>query len=181
MVKRASCVVAYRDEQSGRIHLAADSQAIDSSGTREEIAQSKILLHGGVAVAVVGSLRVAQIVGRLLREQEPQAQGPALMEWLAETLAAELEAAEGVDAETEWLAIVASDSRLFVLQRDFSWYEPVLPFVAEGAGADAAWAVLWLLYLGLLSLPPQEAVRWAIHAAMTRNSRVGGEVHTATL
>lgn len=180
MVKSSSCVAAYRDE-SGRIYLAADSQAIDSSGTREEIAQPKILLHEGAAVAIVGSLRVAQIMGRLLREQEPQAQGPALMEWLAEALAAELEAAEGVDAETEWLAVVASDSRLFVLQRDFSWYEPTLPFLAEGAGADAAWAVLWLLHLGLLSLPPQEAVRWAIYAAMTRNSRVGGEVHTATL
>lgn len=175
-LKVGSCVAGYVDRRQRCVYLAADSLAVDSAGTRAELATPKLFAWQNNAVGIVGSLRVAQVFRRVLEEHEPPYAGEELMAWLAETLSAELESAGGVSDQTEWAALVASAGRLFVLQSDFSWYEPVDGFWAEGAGADAAWAVLWLGWLGYLTCKPEELVTWAIRAAMMRNCRVGGEV-----
>lgn len=177
VLKAGSCVAAMA--RDGRVWMAADSLAVDSSGTRAEVMAPKVFRVGEAIVGVVGSIRVAQIIRRTLAEHRPDQTGEEFLDWLAETLAGEFESAGGVSDQTEWVALVGTEGRLFVLQSDFSWYEPVEGYWAEGAGADAAWAVLWLVSLGKLDLGPREAVELAVYAAMSRNVRVGGEVVTA--
>lgn len=171
-----SCIVGYVDRPHRMVYLAADSLAVDSSGTRAELATPKLFAWRGNALGVVGSLRAAQVMRRALEEHRPTCTGEAFLDWLAETLVGEFDAA-GLSSQTDWTALVATQGRLFVLQSDFSWYEPADGIWAEGAGADAAWAVLWLGWLGYLSCSPRELVTWAVRAAMMRNCHVGGEVH----
>lgn len=179
MRKTGSCIVAYSAE--GRVYMAADSLAVDSAGTQVELADPKILHAGTAAVGSVGSLRIHRLVERVLRENPCDEEERAFVEWLVESLAGEMDSAGGAETGEDWALLVGSAGRVYVVQHDFSWYSPEVGFEAEGCGADAAWAVLWLGWLGKLDLPPAELVRLAVYAAMSRNCRVGGRVVTAVV
>lgn len=179
-VKTGSCIVGM--VRDGQVYMAADSLAVDSSGTRVELAHPKVFKVGEALVGVVGSLRVGQVCQAMAKGEVPSFDEPEeFVAWFVETLAGELDSAEGVGSDTEWVALVGYRGHLYVVQQDFAWYEPKGGFAAEGAGSDAAWAVLWLLKDAEWCLSePKDLLELAITAAKARNCRVGGEVFSAS-
>lgn len=169
-------VVACVDPDAGRVHMAADSLAVDGNGNTVEI--TKIVQPApGVLVGVAGYMRAIPIIRRHVRI-DPPADDDDIDEWAqdyAEAATVELVArgcAQDDDSNRFYGdLLLAYGDGLWEIETGMAC-RITRDYHAIGSGYEVAFGAMWAMQ----DLPPAIVPGLAIEACMEHLAGIGGTV-----
>lgn len=178
-------IVACIDEAADRVHMAADSLAVERNGTTMEVCKLWSPTPG-IVLGVAGLTRGLAIVRRHVG-LGPPVDGDDLDEWaqdFAEDATRELCARgcteDGADQDFYGTILLAWRSHLWEVQSMVA-NRVTRRYHAIGSGDEVAFGAMWALHLTGVDVAPVRCwPQLAVEAAIEHLAGIGGRVDTAS-
>lgn len=177
-------IAACIDPDTDRVHMAADTLAVEANGTTMEV-HKLWAPRDGLLVGLAGMTRGMAVLRRHVRI-EPPVDGDDLDEWaqdFAETATRELCARgcaeEGADHDFHGTILLAWRGHLWEVQSMVA-HRVTRRYHAIGSGDAVAFGAMWAMHLPAAdALPVHCRPMLAVEAAVEHLAGIGGRIDTA--
>lgn len=177
-------VVACVDPDAGRVHMAADSLAVEANGTTMEVCKLWSP-DDGLLLGLAGMTKGFAVLRRHVRIDPPSA-GDDPDEWaqdFAETATRELCARgcteDGSEHDFYGTILLAWTVRLWEVQSMVA-NRVTRGYHAIGSGDEVALGAMWAMSLPLTEVAAEHRPRLAVEAAVEHRVDIGGRIDSAS-